>query len=388
MEHLSRKARVAGWVSCALIFIFFSAAESRPQDRERFGGKSSLPAGAVINGDYFAFGPVSEISGTVNGDVYAFAGQVLIDGQVNGDVIGAGGRVRISGAVAQDVRVAGGHIAITGDIGRNLTVAGGNVELASSAAVRGGLVAAGGNIDLSAPLGGNSKVAAGTLIVSNRIAGDMDAAVGTLRITSKAEIQGNVNYWSDREASMSEGARIGGKISRNAPPQKPELWPALIAGWIFLLAVSFVSTLILGLLSIRFLPGFHSATVAALKERPWMSLGIGFVSVIVIPVICLLLFATLLAIPLALILTAAFFILLYWARIFAISRIGEAILGRFRAAPGKSAAFLIGLIVYYLLAIIPVIGWLVVVLVVLFGLGAELTARKRFYVTARRQELL
>jgi hypothetical protein len=64
-----------------------------------------------------------------------------------------------------------------------------------------------------------------------------------------------------------------------------------------------------------------------------MSLGIGFVFVIVTPVVCLLLFATVLAIPIALILTAAFFILLYRARIFAISRIGEALLGRFPPRP-------------------------------------------------------
>jgi hypothetical protein len=38
------------------------------------------------------------------------------------------------------------------------------------------------------------------------------------------------------------------------------------------------------------------------------------------------------------------------------------------------------LIVYYLPAIIPVIGWLVIMLVVLFGLGAELAARRQFYV--------
>jgi hypothetical protein len=286
------------------------------------------------------------------------------------------------------VRVAGGHIAITGNIGRNLTAAGGNVELASGARVRGGLVAAGGNVALSAPLGGNARIAAGTLIVSNRIGGDVEAAVGTLRITSRAEIQGDLNYWSNREASISEGARIRGKTFRRAPPQRPQLWAPLFAVWAFLVAVSFVSTLILGVLSLRFLPGFHRSTVNTLKEGPWMCLGIGFVAVIVIPVVCALLFATVLAVPVALILTAAFFILLYWARIFAISRIGEAIVGRFRAAPGRFSSFLIGLIVYYLLAIIPVVGWLVVVLVVLFGLGAELTARKQFYIAARSQEML
>ena len=40
------------------------------------------------------------------------------------------------------------------------------------------------------------------------------------------------------------------------------------------------------------------------------------------------------------------------------------------------------------LAIIPFIGWLVVPLVMLFGLGAELIARKEFYTTARAQGLI
>jgi hypothetical protein len=38
-------------------------------------------------------------------------------------------------------------------------------------------------------------------------------------------------------------------------------------------------------------------------------------------------------------------------------------------------------------SLIPVIGWLVIILVALFGLGAELTARKRFYTTARQQQM-
>jgi cytoskeletal protein CcmA (bactofilin family) len=382
------KMAAAGLANLAAIVFLFSAGAAQPEDQRGFGAASTLAAGTVINGDYFSFGPVADISGTVNGDVYAFAGQVLIDGQVNGDVIAAGGRVKISGTVAQDVRVAGGQVTITGNVGRNLTVAAGNVELASSAVVRGGLVAAGGNIDVSAPIGGDCRVAAGSLILSNRIGGAVNAAVGTLRVGSRTVIQGDLNYWSDREAAISEGARIEGKISRRVPPQKPKLWPAVLAGWALLVAISLVSTLILGILSIRFLPNFHSSTVAILRDEPWKSFGIGFIALVVIPVVCILLFALVLTIPIALILTAAFFILLYWARIFAISLIGEAILGRFRASPGRVSSFILGLIVYYLLAIIPFIGWLIILLVVVFGLGAELASRKQFYTAARRQQML
>ena len=382
-------ARVAGAVSMVALVLFFSSVSAQERAaRSGSGSHATLSSSQVVNGDYFAFGESVEISGTVNGDLYASGGQVVIDGTVNGDVLVAGGRVSLSGSISQDVRAAGGNVTITGNLGRNLTVAGGNVELAPSAVVRGGLVAAGGSVDLSAPVGGAAKAAAGTLIVANRVGGNVDAAVGTLRIASRADIQGDVNYWSGREASVSEGARIRGKIVRNVPPEKPRLFPAVFFAWLVFVSINFVSTLILGLLSVRFLPRFHQSVVTTLKEMPWASLGIGFVAAVVLPVVCGLLFATVVAIPVALILLAAFFILLYWARIFAIARIGEFILVRLRPASSRASAFILGLFGYYLLAVIPFIGWLVVPLVILFGLGAELIARKQFYGTARTQDLI
>jgi cytoskeletal protein CcmA (bactofilin family) len=376
-------------VALLAAFIFFSigAAQERAR-RNRSGSQATLAASQVVNGDYFAAGELVEISGTINGDLYAAGGQVVIDGRVNGDILVAGGRVRVSGTVAQDVRVAGGQVAIGGSVGRNVTVAGGNVELAPSADVRGGIVAAAGSIDLSAPLGAAAKIAAGTATIGNRIGGDVEVAVGTLRIGSRADIQGNVTYWSAREASVSEGARVHGKLVRNAPPERPRVWPAAAFAWFVLISINFVSTLILGLLSLRFFPRFHRAVVTTLSDRPWTALATGFIAIVVLPVVLGLLFTTVLGIPLALILMAAFFILIYWSRIYAISRIGEAILGRLRPESSRALAFLLGLLVYYILAVIPFIGWLVIPLVVLFGLGAELLARKQFYARARAQELV
>jgi hypothetical protein len=144
-----------------------------------------------------------------------------------------------------------------------------------------------------------------------------------------------------------------------------------------------VSTLILGLISLSFLPKYHQLAVDILKARPWASLGIGFIAAVVIPAVCALLFALVFTVPVALILTAAFGILLYWGRIFVISRIGEALVGT-----RKRWAFVLGLVLYYVIGVIPIIGWLFVLLVVLSGLGAELIARKQFYVDARARELL
>jgi cytoskeletal protein CcmA (bactofilin family) len=372
----------------AFIFLVSNAFAQERARRRASDSRATVPASQVVDGDYFTFGDTVEISGTIDGDLYASGRQVLIDGRINGDVLLAGGRVRLSGTVSQDVRAAGGQVAITGNVGRNLTVAGGNVEIASSAIVRGSVVAAGGSIDLAAPVGGAAKIAAGTLIIGNRIAGDVEAAVGTLRIASKAEIGGNVTYWSGQEAAVSEGARINGKIVRNSPPERPRIFPAAFFAWLIFVAINLIRTLILGLLSARFLPRYHQIVITTLRDKPWASLGIGFIAAVVVPVVCALLFATVLAIPLAQILLFAFFIMLYWSRIYAIARIGESILARLRPASSRAWAFVLGLFVYYLLAIIPVIGWLVVPVVMLFGLGSELIARKQFYMAARSQDLI
>jgi cytoskeletal protein CcmA (bactofilin family) len=380
---------VTSVVTILMTLLFGATVSAQERAAQSWSGRhASIAASQVVDGDYFAFGDIVEIAGTINGDLYASGGQVVISGRVNGDLLVAGGRVSLSGTVSQDVRAAGGHVTITGNVGRNLTVAGGNIELAPSAAVRGGLVAAGGNVDLSAPIGGAAKAAARTLILSNRLGGDIDAAVGTLRITSGADIQGNVSYWSGREAVVSEGARVKGKVVRNIPPERPRLFPAALFAWFVFVSINFISTLILGLLSARFLPRFHQSVVSALRERPWTSLGIGFVAAVVLPVACVLLFMTVAAIPIALILLVAFFIMLYWSRIYAIGRIGDAILGRLRPNSSQASAFVVGLFVYYLLAIIPFVGCLVVLLAMLFGLGAELIVRKNFYVSARAQDLL
>lgn len=372
----------------AALLWFCPSAFAQERGRSRGSDDVRVAPSEVVSGDYFAFGENVVISGVIDGDLYAAGGRIVIDGRVNGDVLAAGGRIGISGAVTQDVRAAGGQVTITGEVGRNLTVAGGKVELASSAQIRGSMAAAGGSVDVSAPVGGAAKIAARRLVLANRVGGDVDAAAERLRVAPGAEIQGKLDYWSGREARIADGARVHGKIVRNVPPERASLLPAAGFAWLIFVAINFASTLILGFLSLRFLPAFHQAVVTTLRDRPWVSLATGFIAAVVTPVVCGLLFATVLAMPLGLILAAAFLLLLYWSRIYAIARIGEAILGRARPQSGRRAAFLLGLFIYYGLAVIPVVGWLVVPFVLLFGLGSELIARKQFYLGARSQGLL
>ncbi|MEW6324869.1 MAG: hypothetical protein AB1515_05735 [Nitrospirota bacterium] len=361
----------------ALVVLINGVAAAEDEDPMEFGKRArvSLPAGEVVNRDYFAAGRVIEIFGTVNGDVYAAGGQVIINGQINGDLLAAGGAVSISGNVEQDVRVAGGQITIGGDIGRNLTVAGGNVELTDSARIRGGLVAAGGAVGLAAPVGKDAKIAAGNATLSNAISGNLTAAAGELRLTSRAAVAGDVTYWSRNEASIDSSARVGGVLRRKTMPEMPApgamLWG--FAGLIlFVKLVNFVSTLILGMLCIALAPGSTQSVVLTLRARPWASLGVGFIALVTVPAAAGVLAATVLGIPLALMITALYLIAIYVARIFAILWAGSAWSVR-RGRPVRPGwALVMGLVVYSVVTLIPFVGGFVTLAAILFGLGAAL----------------
>ncbi|MBI3611210.1 MAG: hypothetical protein HY204_11000 [Nitrospirae bacterium] len=376
-----------------LVSLLIGPAAARDEGPMESGELVSLPAGQVVNTDFFAAGRRVEIFGTVNGDVYAAGGQVIVNGQINGDLLAAGGTISIAGKITQDVRVAGGQITINGEIGRNLTVAGGNVELTDSAKIDGGLVAAGGSIGLAAPVGKDAKVAAGTVTVSGLIHENLDLAAGEIRLTSRAAVNGDLSYWSKKAASIDPAAKVGGVITQKTMPEFPGPRAGTLLGVLlgFLLLaklISFVSTLILGLLFIYLFPRYTQSTVSTLQKSPWASLGIGFVALVVIPVTAGILAITVLGIPLALMVTALYLIAIYLARVFAILWAGSALFERLGRPVREVWALVIGLMLYFFLTLIPFLGGFISLLVILFGLGAALLAYRGLYLSAREKEML
>ena len=364
------------------------ALAEEPLDRSVLSERAVLRAGQVVQGDYFAFGPHVEVSGTVNGDLYAAGGDVLIDGTVNGDVIAAGGKITLSGSVSQDARLAAGQITISGTVGRNMTVGGGDVQLTESAQVRENLLAGGGNVQLAGHVGRDARVGAGNATISNGIDRDLAVAAASVRLTSKATVGGKLRYWSESAPSIDEGATVRGGVVRRPLPEGwrgDRVGQGLVGARLMLAAVSFVSTLILGVVLLRVYPVFSRRAAATIRERPGSALGWGVAALLGIPLVAVLCLATVIAIPAGLVLLLLYGATLYLARIYAVTWLGQLILRQRADAPSVTGAFLTGLVLYSLVALIPVVGGLVTLLTVLLGLGALLLAKKELVTTLREQ---
>jgi len=360
-------------------------------DVEKTGENVVLSKGEVVDSDYFAAGTSVTLSGTVKGDAYIAAGTINFEGTVDGDLIAAGGIVNIRGTVLDDVRLSGGQIIISGVIKGSLTVMGGSVTLTDSADVNGSLISAGGNVNIFAPIGDNAVIGAGNLTIGNRVEGNVNAGAGEIKLTSNAVIKGDLTYYSKSKAQIQEGAEVKGKVSHKIPPERPSLFasPAqVLGGIIFYLIFELISSLIVGLLLLKFYPNFVHKTVDIIQTKSLNSLGIGFLGVIAIPVIFFILILTIIGVPLGFIIILSYLIYLYLAKIFVSLFLGRGLLKFFGSTLKSGWTLLIGLVIFIILTSIPFIGWFLYLIFVFLGFGALLIFYKEIYSKLRSEKVV
>lgn len=357
--------------------------------RSPWGDRAVLRAGQVVQGDYFASGPRVEISGIVNGDLYAAGGDVMIDGVVNGDVIVAGAKVILSGTVAQDARVIGVQVTVSGTIGRNATLAGADLHLTETAKIRENLIAGGGHVQLEGPIGRDARVGAWRATLSNEIGRDLIVAAESVRLTSNASVGGRLRYWGEAAPSIDEEATVRGPITRRPLPEGWSMERArqgIVGARVLAAVVGFLSTLILGLILLRVYPLFSHRVTTTIRDRPGASLGVGTAVLFVTPIAALSLVVTLLALPVGVMLLAMYGVTVYLARIYTMIYIGQRLLRHEDETTSSTMPFMVGLVLYSLLSLVPVVGGLVTLGTVLFGLGALLIAKKDLIVGLREQQ--
>ncbi|MCR4263644.1 MAG: polymer-forming cytoskeletal protein [Candidatus Roizmanbacteria bacterium] len=351
----------------------------------------------IVTGDFFGAGERVEIYGTVNGDVYVAGGQIIIDGTVNGDVLAAGGNITISGTVTQDVRVAGGNLRIDAIIGKNLTAAGGTITIDDETQLPGNVVVGGGDVSINAPVRGNVVGGAGMLTINNEVGGSVTAGVGNLRLTPPAAVTGDVMYWSESDAAIDPAATVSGTLMRNEPRefekytvderQAEKAGKALVAVSYTWKIISLLSALLIGLIVTNLAPVFTHKIGETFSLKPWQSLGAGFMVLVLTPIAAVLCMVTVIGLPLGFILLAMYGIMLYFAKIATALWIGRILTPRLNMSVGVVGQFTTGMIVYGLISLIPVIGFLLMI-ADLFGLGALLLTKYSFYRSFREKKLV
>ncbi len=355
-------------------------------------GETPLPN--PITDDYYTAGENVIQDTPVFGDMIAAGGQVQIDAPVSQDLTLAGGNITIKGEIGDDARLAGGDIRVDSIVKDDLIAGGGNITITDQGFVGGDFVFGGGSVRIDGVVNGNLLGATNELFINNEIKGNV-RLLGVEKVTfgPNGKVLGNFSYHSQEASPSITSDTVKGKIdfsSSEIPVEKEDFgavaWGLLAGFSIF----GFLSLLFTGLFCLWGFRHFleHAVDAANLKSLP--SLGLGFLITFVTPILGLVLLVTGIGFPLALILLTAWLLILFIGKLVGILVIGLRLVKSDHKSsfPRLFWAFTVGALIFSILALIPVLGWIIRLLLNLLGVGGLLLVLTDLYHSEHKKKII
>lgn len=226
-----------------------------------------------------------------------------------------------------------------------------------------GIVVVSGDVHLAGRSTGDVVLVSGDAVVSGRIEGDLVTIAGRAHLLPRAYVSGDVIY-SDEKPLVSGAAVVRGDIKKESWPGSLGFLP-FIGAFLLWLAIG-ISAAILGVLLLLIAPRAADAVYARSRERVGPVIAIGIAIAICLPVAAVIAAVTLVGLPLAIGVALALLPLGAVAYVASAWALGRRIVKEPR---GRIVAFLAGLAILRLAALIPVLGLIVGLAASVFGLG-------------------
>ncbi len=337
----------------------------------RTGEEVLIRQGEVVDEDLYVFATRVVVEGVIQGDLLAFTSKLEVPGRVTGDVMAFAGDADITGQVGGSVRTGTGSLRIMGPVGEDVLAAAGDVELGRHATVGRDVIVSAGGVEVASEIKGDLRAAARKLELDGMIQGDARVRANELSVGDDAEITGTLRHGS-AQADISQAARVGNV--EQVEVQRRARGPAAI-GWFLLGWLRWsVGMFALGLLVRVLFPKLTRTVPETLRRSPWLSLGIGAAVLFAVPTAALALFVV------------GAFIGGWWIGLIALGVLSIAITVSFpmvglfvgdwlvthvaKAHVRVALSLLVGVVLLALVIRLPIIGALVALATILFGLGA------------------
>ncbi|MCK4966118.1 hypothetical protein KAS50_03750, partial [bacterium] len=369
-------------IALFLIFCLLVNADFLYSTEFKMGDMVVISEGDTLTDDFITLSESLRMNGNMRGDIISAGRSLSIHGNVDDDFIGIGENILIDGMVGDDIITAGKTITINGIIIGDVIAAGKEIEIEKNSEIRGNVYTVGGKVIIEGNVKGSVKCYAGDIIVSGIIEKDAEFAYGSsLNFLTGARILGDLKYKAKEEnESISEKNYVRGNIEF----EKIEKESGFLTGFKISYEIwSFIALFVIGLIMILILKKHIYETVFLIQHRGGLSLGIGLMGIIGIPVIIMISFMLIFTIPMSLILLLLFGIITYISEIYVAIFVGNLILRK--KIEGEHSLYLplfTGLIAIKVLTNIPHIDWFVELMVLLMGVGGIILY---FYYSSKRK---
>ncbi|MFA6520412.1 MAG: hypothetical protein WCT44_02265 [Candidatus Paceibacterota bacterium] len=342
------------------------------------GQQPSFSSGEKAEENLYMAGGSVVSAGAAGEDLLVAGGTALVSGPVTGDLFVVGGNITVSNQVRGDARIGGGNIIVSGNVMGDALIGGGQIIL-SGKLIGGDAAIAGGAVRVDSEVKGNAKIAGGEVYINAPIGGDANIRAEKLTLGPNADIIGNLKYKGAKPVIIEEGGRVRGDTVFTQLSGRDKTNRGITAGVIgfftFVFVAKFLMLFFTALLIGLGFKRYSRELVEKATENPLKELGRGVVTLIVLPVFSVFLLITVVGIPLGIIGFLSFAMLLVFASIITPIFLGALVYKWISKGSGYVVnwkTILLGTVVYFLLCLIPFIGWLAGCVSVAISLGAAL----------------
>jgi cytoskeletal protein CcmA (bactofilin family) len=233
----------------------------------------------------------------------------------------------------------------------------------------GDVVVVDGNVVVRGTVHGDLAAINGDVTIRGTVTGDVVTLAKRATLGRRARIGGDVKWAQDRPV-VAPGAVVSGKVKKLGVGSLNTTGFEVAVGFWAIVTISF---LLGGLILLLLAPGLARGVVAAARASRGAAIIGGILLFILLPILAVVLLVTVVGTPLGI------GLLLALGPLYAIAYIASAIVlgSRIRKAGGVIGGFVIGMLVLRVIALIPILGGLVSLLAVIFGLGSLFVALRR-----------
>jgi cytoskeletal protein CcmA (bactofilin family) len=306
-----------------------------------------------------------------------------VSGPVFGDLFIGGGNITVLGQVSGDARIGGGNIIVSGNILGDAVIGGGQVVL-SGKSIGGDVLVAGETVRIDSEVKGNVRIAGGEIYINGPIAGDVYVKGKNLILGPNADIKGNLKYEATKSATIEIGGQVRGETVftqiKGQDEMKKNIASILVAFFTLMFIAKFFMILAASLLIGLVFRRYSSELVAIATARPLSEVGRGLVTTIVLPVLSIILMITIIGIPFGIFGLLSFVLLMIYVNMIAPILIGALAHKWMFRSPVYMInwkTILLGTVVYFVLGLIPFLGWIANCVLVLMTLGATINIKSQ-----------
>jgi hypothetical protein len=358
------KKKLFAVVAVAGLLVLFLGVSSIGHAQEfRHGNSATIGSKETLDSSAYLAGRNIDASGQVNGDLFCAGQNVNISGVVHGDIICAGQTINITAIVDGDIRVAGQDVSIDSTVAHNVTIAAQNFTLNGHGKVGQDITGGVDSMTINGNVGRDLVLGATTATINGTVERNIKSQIDTLSLGNGANVGGSIDYTSNNQMHQASGATVAGPIHRSQPKEHKHK-----GGWLGIgfRVYWFFAMLLVSLVLVLLFPAVFENSARRTMASFGKTLLLGIAAVLFTPVLFVLLMATIVGIPLGIILMFAWIMGLILSGPFFAYLIGREI---WRAQRNPVWVMLLGAVLILLIYNIPFVGFLVMLAAIFIGMG-------------------